>query len=100
MIKIAVDIDGTLYKESGEPNEILVKLIKACSKSEDFDVIIWSGGGKDYAETKARLAGINDTYNVTYLSKINNPGDVDIAIDDVSTAFLAKLNLIIGITRS
>jgi len=47
-MKVAFDCDGTLIDFVGNPRPEMCKLLFAFVNSE-ANVIVWSGGGKDYA---------------------------------------------------
>lgn len=85
-IIIAFDIDGTLLLQ------ILAKSMK------NTKVIVWSGGGKEYAEQIVRRYGleryVHRCYGKTeYEAEIE--GTVDIAFDDVHACTLGDKNLIV-----
>lgn len=48
-MKIAFDIDGTLLDYENNPNEEVIKLLK-WFKNQGHYIIVWSGGGFDYAK--------------------------------------------------
>lgn len=48
---IAVDVDGVLLEKADDwPIEEMVRLVAALAYSGKVDVVVWSGGGKAYAE--------------------------------------------------
>lgn len=51
-------------------------------------MIIWSGSGVDYAKMWAEKLGLQADIRVKAVSE-----DVDIAFDDMSSAFLGKVNV-------
>lgn len=56
---VAFDIDDTLWDHSiGAPDIAVVGLVKAFSVMPNATVLIWSAGGKSYAEMMARQAGV------------------------------------------
>lgn len=80
---IAFDVDGTLIDFNDKPREPIVALCRALQDLEDnsmIDVIIWSGGGQEYAKTVARRLGL-ETFNC-FAKFGNSLPQVDIAIDD------------------
>lgn len=121
-ITIAFDIDGTLISNEGiDPgtpsylrprcgvNIEVVMLLQILSKQKNTKIIVWSGGGKDYAEKICRdygfdkyadricgkpvgthgLAQIDGAYN------LETDGPVDIAFDDIQSCVLADKNIIV-----
>lgn len=77
---IAFDCDGTLIGRRDEPRQEIVDMLKGYQKV-GYSVIVWSGGGKSYAQmvgSRIKLEG------VTYMGKLENPGfKPDIAVDDM-----------------
>lgn len=76
MKTIAFDIDGTLIDIERKPNHKIIDLLRWFEKRDNWKVIIWSGGGIDYAKTyrdKFDLSG-----KVIQKASI----EVDIAVDD------------------
>jgi hydroxymethylpyrimidine pyrophosphatase-like HAD family hydrolase len=88
-IKVAFDVDGTLIHQAGPlcdtPNYLVIGMFQMF-ESIGCDMIIWSGGGIDYAEQWARKLGLSAT--------ILEKGSilVDIAIDDLDV-LMGKVNL-------
>ena len=76
-LTIAFDVDGTLIDEDSRPIYRTVDLLRHFVE-DGHDVIIWSGGGIEYAETFARKLGFEDLVRV--VAKGSEP--VDIAFDD------------------
>lgn len=101
---IAFDCDGTLIdnggkmKAEGEINQEMVALLKILAKLKNVYIIIWSGGGQEWADLVARRCGIRDIVAGCH-SKIGYDhhqfGEVSIAFDDVETFKMAKINLIL-----
>src|SRR3990167_9526059 len=99
-MKIAFDIDGTLWKirpkyKDQVPDYDLINILKWFIKNGD-EVFVWSAGGIEYAERIVQKLGINDLVKVVAkqskeLDK-KNPlvPDMDIAFDDCETT-LAKV---------
>lgn len=75
---IAFDVDGTLVDEITNAPKYWVIDLLLWFKKMNWDVIIWSGGGIDYAIMWTRKLGLIDSVRV--LSKWSIP--VDIAVDD------------------
>ena len=113
MIKtiIAFDIDGTLItnadpdrehsvvSEKEVPYEDLVNALKMFSRFKNVKIVVWSGGGKKYAETIGNRLGL-DPYVWKYASKLEAPnlialGYPIVAIDDIQDCTLGDVNLIV-----
>ena len=88
---ICVDVDGTLFRATGEVNTDIVNLIKILSRY--CDVFVWSGGGNAYAKQRARDAGVID-YIQDAISKleVDKIGKPDITFDD-QDYLLGKVNI-------
>ena len=85
---IAFDVDGTLIDFDDKPRWHVVELAEQLAFLPNR-VIIWSGGGKDYAETVARRLGFHVSDGPTLGSEVecfgkfdSNVPIVDIAFDD------------------
>lgn len=93
---IAWDVDDTLIMPSiatgfdhDVPNYENIAIYK-WFQNQDFYMIIWSGGGKDYAKMWAEKLGLTAD---EYLAKDTKMKDkVDLAFDDC-TIDLAKVNV-------
>lgn len=113
MIKtiLAFDIDGTLItnvdpdREHGEvsskevPHDEIVAMLKTFSRFKNIKILVWSGGGKAYAETIGRRYEL-DKYVWRYASKLEAPEIVSlgypiVAIDDMQACSLGDINLIV-----
>lgn len=106
-IIIAFDIDGTLLSNEGIPPGTLpyertrtsvnleaILLLQILSKLKNSRIIVWSGGGKDYAEQFVRLCGLERYVDKCYF-KSECDEHVDICFDDVHACKLADKNLIV-----
>lgn len=98
-IIICFDVDGTLITNTGATPDIsnvrIVELLKILSSFKNVKIVVWSGGGKQYAERWVRMLGIED-----YVWKIASKTEheqikPDIAIDDIQDTALGKINLIV-----
>lgn len=87
-MKIAFDIDGTLQGRSRKVAWLHRELLKFANSGHD--VIVWSGGGMDYAQRYV------DQYNLPARVVIKCSEEVDIAFDDV-VDFLAGAKLTIQV---
>jgi phosphoserine phosphatase len=111
-IIIAFDVDGTILNNNGIPPETPTHLRPRCGvnlevitliqilsqKIKNSRIIVWSGGGKEYAEKICREYGL-DRYVSQCFSKCDYDstieGEVDICFDDVHSCKLAQKNLIV-----
>lgn len=97
-MKIAFDVDGTLYdnypyfdKKIGEqPRTAIVEFLKELHMAGHY-IIVWSGGGKEYASQRVRDLKIEKFVHQT-CSKLQNDGTVDVCFDDQDVT-LAKVNI-------
>lgn len=111
-ILIAFDIDGTILNNEGIPPETSPHLRPQCGvnleviillqilskKMKNTKIIVWSGGGKDYAEQICRRYGLERYVHSCYDKHTydeTTDGKVDIAFDDVHACELAEKNLIV-----
>lgn len=93
-MKIAFDVDDTLIipavatnLPADTPNYEVIAILKWFQK-QGHTIIIWSGGGVDYAKTWAEKLGLNPCeIRVKEKSK-----DIDITFDDCMVD-LAKVNI-------
>ena len=102
-IIIAFDVDGTLISNSEgvgveRLNIDVYHLMVLLSKMKNTKIIVWSGGGKDYAEQIVKKYGLSKYVTACYSKQhydetIN--GIVDIAIDDQHEFGMANKNLIV-----
>lgn len=100
---IAFDIDGTLISnENGLGKEHLnidvFNLMVLFSKMKNTRIIVWSGGGKDYAEQIVSKYGLGAYVSECYGKHEYDDslwGKVDIAIDDQHEFSMADKNLIV-----
>ena len=103
-IAIAFDVDGTLIDSSAETLEnhstITLFGILRMQKWKNVSILVWSGGGKQYAEQMFRDYVSNDTDGITFHSKLEHTElrkkySKIIAIDDVQDTRLGDVNLIV-----
>lgn len=90
---IAFDVDGTLIGERGSHENILT-LLKILAGFKNVRVIVWSGGGKEYAESYVRRLDLEKYVKAVY-SKVACEEEVHIAIDDIHEFNLGHFNLIV-----
>lgn len=106
-IIVAFDCDGTLLNNEGiKPgtpphmrlrtpvNLEIVLLLQIMAGMKNTKVIVWSGGGKQYAEQVCREYGL-ERYVYRCYAKDDCDLAVDIAFDDVHACQLADKNIIV-----
>lgn len=108
---IAFDVDGTLI-QNGDPERQhgtvnsgdlpivhQINTLQVLSHSKNVRIVVWSGGGKQYAEMWGKRLGL-DQYVWKYASKLEHEQikaqcDFLIAIDDIQSTRLGDVNLIV-----
>lgn len=112
-IIIAFDVDGTLIRNTetdkpriaGVPNNNDVPIVHqvntliVLSSYKNVRIVVWSGGGKEYAETWGRRLGL-DKHVWRYASKLQHRElkamcDLLIAVDDIQDTQIGDANLIV-----
>jgi hypothetical protein len=94
-IVIAFDVDGTLIDEGDVQYFQIIHMVKVLAKFKNVKIVVWSGGGKQYAEQQGRLLGL-DEYVWKYASKTEHETiQPDIAIDDIQDTAIGGINLIV-----
>jgi hypothetical protein len=100
-IVIAIDVDGTLrcnHTDTCEdPNKRIVEMAKTLATFKNVKVMVWSGGGKAYAQRFMDKFGMGP--KIKAASKLDPAtwiyGRPQIAIDDIQDTAIADLNLIV-----
>lgn len=103
---IAFDVDGTLIDSEGNTNWRITDMLRTFSRFKNVTVVVWSGGGKDYAEMYVRKLGLEKyvkrCYAKNHIGKDANGKHLfepeivpDIAIDDIQDCELGIINLIV-----
>lgn len=101
---VAFDVDGTLIHNGYYPgediaNERIVTLLRILATFKNIKILVWSGGGKPYAERWVRLLGVEDAVwrvaSKTEHKDIRALGHPIIAVDDIQDTRLGDLNLIV-----
>lgn len=97
---IAFDVDGTLIDYNEQPRRLMVLLAQTMLEWQFLDpeqiaVIVWSGGGKEYAEMWADRLGLHGAVCLAKFPESALP-HVDIAFDDEKDTLLADQMLIVG----
>ena len=108
---IAFDVDGTLI-QAGSPDRKhgvvnegdlpivhQINTLQVLAHSKNVRIVVWSGGGRDYAAMWGRRLGL-DQYVWKYASKMEHEQikaqcDFLIAIDDIQSTRLGDVNLIV-----
>lgn len=94
---IAFDVDGTLLSNDdqlgGSPNYRVVRLLVDLAHSKNVRIVVWSGGGADYAAHWGSKFGL-DPYVWKYLCK-DPELKPDICFDDIQECALGKVNVIV-----
>jgi hydroxymethylpyrimidine pyrophosphatase-like HAD family hydrolase len=102
-IKIAFDIDGTIISNTSglgqeKLNIEIYNLMVLLSRMKNTEIIVWSGGGRDYAEQIVNKYGLTSYVSRCYGKYEYDEsidGRVDIAFDDEHAFSLADKNLIV-----
>jgi len=105
-ITIAFDVDGTLIDSDGNTNWRQTELLRLLSRFKNTKIIVWSGGGKSYAEMIVRKLALEKYVDAcadkNHQGKDENGKHVfnpdlqpDIAIDDIQACKLGVFNLIV-----
>ncbi len=100
-IVIAIDVDGTLRCNCTEtcedPNKRIVELAKTLATFKNVKVMVWSGGGKQYAQRFMDKYGFGP--KIKAASKLDSStwiyGRPQIAIDDIQDTAIGTINLIV-----
>ena len=90
MTKIAFDVDGTLIDDKDQPRHDILTMLRILSQY--YDIIIWSGSGKDYAEMWSRRLFIDDIAEDVRVKPTKKDNTIDLAFDDEDVK-LAKVNV-------
>ena len=111
-VLIAFDVDGTLIKtgatgvDDAIPNQRILNLLVILSGFKNVDIVVWSGGGKQWADDIVDLLKIRKFVKATYSKNLRGRDadgryifepDIkpDLAIDDIQACDLGLLNLIV-----
>lgn len=93
---VAFDVDETLILQDREgqdyPNYSVIDLLR-WFRSQGHTIVIWSGGGEDYARTWARKLGFSDAVIAPKTKEAAADLNVDIAIDDSEDCTLGKIQI-------
>lgn len=97
VVIVAFDVDDTLViwnEDTPSPNWDMINMLLLFNKMPHTQIVVWSGGGIDYAESMGRW--LNLPSSVDYAAKM--PDFADIAFDDGGDErelTLAKVNILI-----
>ena len=100
-VAFCFDIDGTLIDGENKLNSTIKLLVAlAEQKWKNVRVVVWSGGGRGYAETIVRRLGLDALPNLRVMGKLQYKELVDcgykiVAIDDIQNTRLGDVNLIV-----
>ncbi len=90
---VAFDVDGTLIVDD-VPQVTIINMLQVLSKlTKNVRIIVWSGGGQQYAEMWVRRLGL-EKYVWRCMVKVNDY-PVDIAFDDQQAFCLGDKNIIV-----
>lgn len=99
-VAFCFDIDGTLI-DNEEKHVNTIKLLAALGeqKWKNCKVVVWSGGGQDYAKTFVRRLGLEGHVDMV-MSKMNHQqlrdqGYKIVAVDDIQDTRLGDVNMIV-----
>lgn len=108
-LRIFFDVDGTIYgsplacKSEPSANIKIVQLMELLHDNiKNVKIFVWSGGGKEYAESIVNKFGLNKWVDGCFAKQDYNEeiwGKVDIAFDDQHEFSMADKNLIVRITK-
>lgn len=100
-IAICFDVDGTLI-DCDKKHASTMKLLVAFAEQnwKNVRIVVWSGGGREYAETIVRRYGLDALPNLQIMGKLQHQELRDkgyrvIAIDDIQNTRLGDVNLIV-----
>lgn len=109
---IAFDVDGTLIQNGAiskwdmQPNLNIVRLLKTLARFKNVEIVVWSAGGKQWADDAVEVLDIKKYVKATHAKEITGHDEnghpiikatfkPDIAIDDIHSCDLGLINLIV-----
>lgn len=100
-ILVAFDVDGTLRCDCSpscvEPHRDIINLARILARMKNIRLMVWSGGGKDYATNAIARYDIRGAFPASKIDKTTWVcGVPDIAFDDIETFNMAAVNIIVG----
>lgn len=99
-VAFAFDVDGTLIDENWPlANTQAILRAMLIQKWKNVDIIVWSGGGADYAETQFRR-WFPDLIGAKFHSKLEHKMIRErykyiVAVDDIQDTRLGDVNMIV-----
>ena len=98
-LALCFDVDGTLIDGEATYMEIRELVQIFGTRFKNIKVVVWSGGGEQYARTIGGRIGL-DEYVWKYMSKLHHTqlteaGYTIVAIDDIQDTRLGLVNLIV-----
>lgn len=104
-ITIAFDVDGTLISNTNglgkeHINLVPFQLMVLLSKQKNVRIMVWSGGGMDYANQIVLKYGLQQYVDIVIGKQDYDEllhGHVDIAFDDQHEFALADKNIIVRV---
>jgi len=102
-VAICFDVDGTLIDEDTVIHSPTLDILRAFAFQnwKNVDVIVWSGGGADYARTQFnRITKDMDERHVKFHSKLEHKELRKryaklVAIDDIQDTLIGDVNMIV-----
>lgn len=101
-VLVAFDVDGTIINGNEQVYAIMLNILHLFlqQKWKNVDVIVWSGGGADYARTQLErlhddFRGRNIWYSKLQYQELRKKYDKVIAFDDIQDTRLGDVNLIV-----
>ena len=91
---IAFDVDGTLIGDKDIPRWNIVDMLKTLHMA-GHTIIVWTGGGKDYAEVWVKRLFLQDFVHSCRMKPISEEtmlDEVDLCFDD-EDVLLATVNI-------
>jgi len=110
---VAFDVDGTLIQTGAateremKPNRRIVRLLETLATFKNIEIIVWSGGGKAWADSAVKMLDLETYVKATYDKCLKGRDETtgkyifepsitpDIAVDDIQACELGILNLIV-----
>jgi len=89
VIRFAVDVDNTLIEQRGAEvvlNTKVLALVVALFELDVCELVLWSGGGADYAEHVARKFGVHHLFS-KFTGKQRDYADI--SLDDQPNSLAA-----------
>lgn len=99
-IAFCFDVDGTLIDgDNKHVSTIKLLVVLAEQKWKNVKIVVWSGGGRDYAETFVRRYGLENHVDQV-MSKLEYKGLREagykiVAVDDIQDTRLGDINMIV-----